>query len=203
MVSFNIVLFQPEIPQNTGNIARTCAAIGAKLHLVHPLGFSIDEKAVKRADANVYQFNHFRYYPTLDQTKLKYTNQPGEYDANNLPLYWQLVWNKLYKRSFLEDNVIRFNEGVQYGEDELFVLECLACDNRIVNLFDATVVHCFDNRESLTKIVTSIDLLNLLDELDWLLFGQDDPEIRVALCKIISNHWKSKVFIDVKARCQK
>ena len=46
---FRIVLLEPEIPQNTGNIARTCAAIGAKLHLVYPLGFSISEKAVKRA----------------------------------------------------------------------------------------------------------------------------------------------------------
>lgn len=45
----HVVLVEPEIPQNTGNIARTCAAIGAKLHLVHPLGFSINEKAVKRA----------------------------------------------------------------------------------------------------------------------------------------------------------
>ena len=45
----NVVLVEPEIPQNTGNIARTCAAIGAKLHLVYPLGFSISEKVVKRA----------------------------------------------------------------------------------------------------------------------------------------------------------
>ena len=48
-MKLNIVLVEPEIPQNTGNIARTCAAIGAKLHLVHPLGFSISEKQVKRA----------------------------------------------------------------------------------------------------------------------------------------------------------
>ena len=48
-VKLNIVLVEPEIPQNTGNIARTCAAIGAKLHLVHPLGFSISERSVKRA----------------------------------------------------------------------------------------------------------------------------------------------------------
>ncbi len=48
-MKLNIVLVEPEIPQNTGNIARTCAAIGAKLHLVRPLGFSIDEKQVKRA----------------------------------------------------------------------------------------------------------------------------------------------------------
>ena len=48
-MKLNIVLVEPEIPQNTGNIARTCAAIGAKLHLVHPLGFSISEREVKRA----------------------------------------------------------------------------------------------------------------------------------------------------------
>ena len=48
-MKLNIVLVEPEIPQNTGNIARTCAAIGAKLHLVYPLGFSISEKEVKRA----------------------------------------------------------------------------------------------------------------------------------------------------------
>lgn len=48
-MKLNIVMVEPEIPQNTGNIARTCAAIGAKLHLVYPLGFSISEKAVKRA----------------------------------------------------------------------------------------------------------------------------------------------------------
>lgn len=48
-MKLNIVLVEPEIPQNTGNIARTCAAIGAKLHLVYPLGFNISEKQVKRA----------------------------------------------------------------------------------------------------------------------------------------------------------
>lgn len=48
-MKLNVVLVEPEIPQNTGNIARTCAATGGKLHLVHPLGFSISEKAVQRA----------------------------------------------------------------------------------------------------------------------------------------------------------
>ena len=45
----NVCLFEPEIPQNTGNIARTCAATGTRLHLVHPLGFDISEKAVRHA----------------------------------------------------------------------------------------------------------------------------------------------------------
>ena len=48
-MKINVVLVEPEIPQNTGNIARTCAATGCKLHLVHPLGFDISEKQVKRA----------------------------------------------------------------------------------------------------------------------------------------------------------
>lgn len=49
LLPFNIVLVEPEIPQNTGNIARTCAATGADLHLVKPLGFKIDDKKLKRA----------------------------------------------------------------------------------------------------------------------------------------------------------
>ncbi|MBN1273842.1 MAG: tRNA (cytidine(34)-2'-O)-methyltransferase [Candidatus Aminicenantes bacterium] len=48
-MKLNVVLFEPEIPQNTGNIARTCAAVGAKLHLIRPLGFSLEDKYLKRA----------------------------------------------------------------------------------------------------------------------------------------------------------
>ena len=48
-MKLNIVMVEPEIPQNTGNIARTCAITGAKLHLVYPLGFSLDDKYLKRA----------------------------------------------------------------------------------------------------------------------------------------------------------
>lgn len=51
-MGLNIVLFQPEIPQNTGNIIRTCAGTDVKLHLIKPLGFSLDEKHVKRSAAN-------------------------------------------------------------------------------------------------------------------------------------------------------
>ena len=48
----NIVLFEPEIPQNTGNIMRTCVATGATLHLIKPLGFSVDDKTLKRCGVN-------------------------------------------------------------------------------------------------------------------------------------------------------
>ena len=49
MSKLNIVLVEPQIPQNTGNIARTCAATGASLHLVKPMGFTVDDKKLKRA----------------------------------------------------------------------------------------------------------------------------------------------------------
>ncbi len=62
----NIVLVEPEIPQNCGNIARTCAATGATLHLIHPLGFDISEKAVKRAGLDYWHLVDVREYTGLD-----------------------------------------------------------------------------------------------------------------------------------------
>lgn len=65
-MSFNIVLVEPEIPQNTGNIARTCAATGAKLHLVKPLGFEIDDKKLKRAGLDYWHLLDITFYEDLE-----------------------------------------------------------------------------------------------------------------------------------------
>ena len=70
-MSINIVLVEPEIPQNTGNIARTCAAIGATLHLVKPLGFDISEKAVRRAGLDYWDKLNIITYENLDEFKEK------------------------------------------------------------------------------------------------------------------------------------
>lgn len=63
----NVVLVEPEIPQNTGNIARTCAATGSSLHLVKPLGFSIDDKHVKRAGLDYWSLLDLHVYENLDE----------------------------------------------------------------------------------------------------------------------------------------
>ena len=65
-MDLHIVLFEPEIPQNTGNIARTCAAIGATLHLVHPLGFSLGEKHLKRAGLDYWHLLTIVEHPSID-----------------------------------------------------------------------------------------------------------------------------------------
>ena len=62
----NIVLHEPEIPQNTGNIARTCAATGASLHLIRPLGFEIDNAKLKRAGLDYWHHLDITYYDGLD-----------------------------------------------------------------------------------------------------------------------------------------
>ena len=77
-MKLNIVLVEPEIPQNTGNIARTCAAIGAKLHLVHPLVFSISEKAVKRAGLDYWDKLEIEEHISLNDFLEKY--KPEEYN---------------------------------------------------------------------------------------------------------------------------
>ena len=66
MSELNVVLVEPEIPQNTGNIARTCAATGARLHLVRPLGFSISEKALKRAGLDYWDLLDITVYDSTD-----------------------------------------------------------------------------------------------------------------------------------------
>lgn len=64
-IMFNIVLVEPEIPQNTGNIARTCAATGSRLHLVKPLGFSLDDRYLKRAGLDYWPYVDVTVYESL------------------------------------------------------------------------------------------------------------------------------------------
>lgn len=91
---FNIVLYQPEIPQNTGNIARTCACTGSNLHLIKPLGFDISESSIKRAGldywdkVNVYQYENWqdflcknpdaKCYYLSKKAAVRYTDAPLE-----------------------------------------------------------------------------------------------------------------------------
>lgn len=63
---FNIVLVEPEIPQNTGNIARTCAATGSGLHIIKPMGFEIDDRKLKRAGLDYWHLLGVRYYEGID-----------------------------------------------------------------------------------------------------------------------------------------
>ena len=84
-MKLNIVLVEPEIPSNTGNISRTCSVIDAALHLVHPLGFDIDEKAVRRAGLDYWDELELYEYNSFDEVRRKYPDGVFYYCTTKAP----------------------------------------------------------------------------------------------------------------------
>lgn len=76
-MALHVVLYQPEIPANTGNIARSCAATNTTLHLIRPLGFSTDDKMLKRAGLDYWEFVNVAFHDSLDELFEKYPD--GEF----------------------------------------------------------------------------------------------------------------------------
>ena len=73
-MALNVVLVEPEIPQNAGNIARTCAVTGSKLHLVRPLGFEVSDKYLKRAGLDYWHLVEIYYYDSVEEVMDKFYN---------------------------------------------------------------------------------------------------------------------------------
>lgn len=96
MPVLNIVLVEPQIPQNTGNIARTCAATGARLHLVEPMGFRVDNAKLKRAGLDYWHLLDITYYDNLDDFFEK--NKDGNF------FYFSTKATKIYSEVEYPDN---------------------------------------------------------------------------------------------------
>lgn len=94
----NVVLLEPEIPQNTGNIVRTCAATGAKLHLIEPFGFTFEDKFLKRAGLDYWDLADISVYKSFDDFLEK----------NN---------GKIYKMFFASTKASHNHTEISYGED--------------------------------------------------------------------------------------
>ena len=104
--SLNIVLIEPEIPQNTGNIARTCAATGARLHLVGPMGFHITDKQVKRAGLDYWDKLDITFYDSTEEFFEKNKAEQAHSDIK-YPNHCYLVFGKETKglpEELLKDN---------------------------------------------------------------------------------------------------
>ena len=78
-MKLNIVLVEPEIPQNTGNISRTCAATGSSLHMIRPFGFELSDKHLKRAGLDYWQYLDVHYYDSIDEIFDLYYNGDNFY----------------------------------------------------------------------------------------------------------------------------
>ena len=144
MAKINIVLHEPEIPQNTGNIARTCAATGASLHLIRPMGFEVDDKKLKRAGLDYWHQLDITYYDGLDDfmskhpdAKLFYfsTKAPRAYTEVNYPDEVFLVFGKESKG--LPEELLRDNR-------ESCVRIPMRQDLRSLNLSNAAAIAVYE-----------------------------------------------------------
>ena len=110
----NIVLFEPQIPQNNGNIARTCACTGARLHLVGPMGFSIDYKKLKRACLD--------YWHYLDITYYENTQEFLEKHSDDSLFFFTTKGRKVYSEQSYPDNCYLIFGREDAGIDEHILL---------------------------------------------------------------------------------
>ena len=119
----NVVLVEPEIPQNCGNIARTCAATGARLHLIRPLGFDISEKAVRRAGLDYWHLVEVFDYESLEDF----------FARNEVRQMWCLSTKapRCYTEAVFEDGCYLFFGKETRGLPESFLEENRECCVRI------------------------------------------------------------------------
>ena len=140
----NVVLVEPEIPQNCGNIARTCAATGARLHLIRPLGFDISEKAVRRAG-----LDYWHMVEVID-----YENLEDFFSKNEVRQMWGLSTKapRCYTEARFEDGCYLFFGKETKGLPESFLEEhrdsCvripMRADARSLNLSNSVAVTVFE-----------------------------------------------------------
>ena len=152
MKKINIVLFEPEIPQNTGNIMRTCVGINAKLHLIKPLGFSLDEKHLRRSALDYFEDLEYEVYENYEDFK---TNNDGEYFF--LTRYGKKTYSKVDFRN------IRDNIYLIFGKESTGVEKSILADN---------ISRCF--RIPTTDKIRSLNLSNAVAIVAFELLRQFD-----------------------------
>lgn len=139
----NIVLVEPQIPQNTGNIARTCAATNSRLHIIKPMGFSVDDKKLKRAGLDYWHLLDITYYENLNDF----------FDKNAGPFYYFTTKaTHIYSGvAYPQDAYIVFgredlglDEQLLYNNKDFCVRLPMVADARSLNLSNAVCVAAYE-----------------------------------------------------------
>lgn len=143
---FNVVLVEPRIPQNTGNIARTCAATGCGLHIVKPMAFEIDDKKMKRAGLDYWELLNVQIYENLDDffEKTAHTGARYHYATTKAP--------HVYTEAKFQDNdFLLFGredaglpEELLYAHEERCIRIPMIPDARSLNLSNAVAVVVYE-----------------------------------------------------------
>jgi len=163
---------------------------------IKPDAFLSYMTAIGDGSYNVYQMDHVRYYDSINKETVKYRGKPGEYTLGmDAPECFCMVWNKIYRTDFIGET-IRYKDGLQYGEDELFNYSCLAKDPRMMVTNEIAVIHHYSNPNSLTKVRRPEDLLMQIRALEDFMMESDDPQMRAVICNLMSDYWSSLTFLD-------
>ena len=154
---------------------------------------------IARHGYGIYQFGQYRCRDAEQLSylhlTLPYSVPKGHYTFDNIPRYWVMVWNKLFKRSLIEKNNIKFRPGMQFGEDALFSAECILANGGLYHAPQATVAHVWDDKNSLCRGNMTVDKLEKLDkELNELARRQTDLDKKEWMQKAILQHRQSKLF---------
>lgn len=143
MRELNIVLVEPQIPQNTGNIARTCAATGARLHLVKPLGFKIDDKQLKRAGLDYWHLLDISYYENIDDFFKKNQGEFYYFTTKGKNIYSDVEYpNNVYLVFGREDAGL--NEDLLYNNPDNCVRVPMIENARSLNLSNTVALSTYE-----------------------------------------------------------
>ncbi|MBQ7688519.1 MAG: tRNA (cytidine(34)-2'-O)-methyltransferase [Clostridia bacterium] len=144
MHELNIVLIEPEIPQNTGNIARTCAATGARLHLVEPMGFRVDDKKLKRAGLDYWYLLDITYYASTADFFEKNPNGSFYYFSTKAPqTYTDVCYPEQVYLVFGKETA-GLPEDLLYNNPKTTVRIPMISEARSLNLSNAAAVGTFE-----------------------------------------------------------
>lgn len=145
-------------------------------------------------DADVIQLNHRRCHDGVCKIEGRYSARAGFYDVRHLPPKWAPVWNKIYKREFLDLYNITFPEGQQFDEDRAFNIQCLIHAGGIV--FDERVAlhKYFDNEASLCHTIDKRKMKGAIVNLAEMLSEYNPPEINELIRRSIQMHLSSKKY---------
>ncbi len=146
---FNIVLVEPEIPQNTGNIVRTCHATGCRLHLVKPLGFEISDRQLKRAGLDYWDEVEIFYYDSFEELQKKYPSVT----------YWYFTTKGLKRHNdakFKEGDFLVFGKETRGLPEELLKANKDSClripmigETRSLNLSNSVAIAVYEGLRQL------------------------------------------------------
>lgn len=149
-MAFNIVLVEPEIPQNAGNIARTCAVTKSKLHLVRPLGFDVSDKMLKRAGLDYWHFLDISYYDSIEEVMDKF------YNGNNFWFFSTKAKNIYSDVSYKDGDFLVFGKETKGLPEELLKKhydECVRLpmysETRSLNLSNSVCVGVYEGLRQL------------------------------------------------------